>query len=127
MDYILDTHTLLWFLSGQKTLSKKANDIIMDSKINKSVSIASLWEIAIKNRIGKLSLKNGVTDFFERIESMGFGLLNIDRKCVEMCNTLPLIHRDPFDGIIIATAIVHHMTIITKDTNIQQYNVSWIW
>ena len=65
-----------------------------------------MWEISIKNRIGKLPLPNGVSEIFDEVERNGFGFIGVDRQCVEIYNTLPLIHRDPFDGIIIATAII---------------------
>lgn len=127
MGYILDTHALLWFLRGEERLSETAHKIILDDNLKKSVSIASIWEISIKNRIGKLPLKYGVSEIFDKIEDNGFGLIKIERKYVELYNTLPLIHRDPFDGIIIATAISEKMTIVTADENIQKYDVMWVW
>jgi PIN domain nuclease of toxin-antitoxin system len=93
MDYLLDTHALLWAMFEPGRLSPPAREVIADASKPKLISITSLWEIATKNRIGKL----------------------------------PLLHRDPFDGILAATAMVEKMTIITADTNIQKYNVSWIW
>jgi len=127
MNYILDTHVLLWFWQDEVKLSEKARQIILNKDFKKSISIASLWEISIKNRIGKLFLANGISDIFDRIETNGFGLLRMDRKCVEIYNTLPLIHRDPFDGMIVATAISENMSVITSDENIQKYNVKWVW
>jgi len=127
MKYILDTHALLWFFEGDTKLSETARKIIFDDNSTKFISVASIWEISIKNRIGKLPLKKSLSDIFDKIESNGFGIIGIDRKCVEIYNTLPLIHRDPFDGIIIATAKYKQMTIITSDENIQKYDVDWIW
>lgn len=127
MNYILDTHTLLWFMQDEEKLSETVRQIILDNTSKKFVSVASLWEIAIKNRIGKLPLKEGITDIFKEIETNGFGIIGIDCESVEIYNTLPLIHRDPFDGMIIATSVLEQMTIITTDENIQKYDVSWIW
>lgn len=127
MNYILDTHTLLWFLQGEEKLSETVRQIILDNTLKKFVSIASLWEIAIKNRIGKLPLKEGIADIFSEIKANGFGIIGIDCESVEIYNTLPLIHRDPFDAMIIATSVLEQMTIITADENIQKYDVSWIW
>jgi len=127
MNYILDTHVLLWFLRNEDKFSGKARQIILDNTCEKHISIVSLWEIAIKNRIGKLPLANGVSEVFDKIADNGFGLMKIDRKCVEIYNALPLIHRDPFDGMIIATAISRQMTIITADENIQKYDTDWVW
>lgn len=127
VDYILDTHVLLWFLQGNNQISETARDIICDKTCKKFISIVSTWEIAIKNRIRKLPLPNGIFDVFDKIESNGFGFIGIERKCVEIYNSLPLIHRDPFDGMIVASAIYKQMTIVTADENIQQYDVSWVW
>jgi len=127
MDYILDTHVLLWSIFDTNKLSESSQRILLDSDCRKFISISTMWEIAIKNRIGKLPLPHGISDIFDQVEMNGFGFVEINRKCVEIYNTLPLIHRDPFDGIIIATAILGKMTIITADENIQKYDVSWIW
>ena len=127
MNYILDTHTLLWFLRGEEKFSEAARKVILDSSAKKFISIASLWEIAIKNRIGKLPLKKGIADIFEKIEANGFGLLEVDRKYIEIYSAIPLIHRDPFDGIIVATAMAEQMTLITADEDIQKYDINWIW
>ena len=66
-------------------------------------------------------------DVFSAIETRGYGILDIDPKHIEIFNTLPLLHRDPFDGIIIATALLEKMTIVTADENIQKYDVPWVW
>ena len=126
-DYILDTHVLLWSMFNSNKLSKPAQHIIMDGNYRKFISIGTMWEISIKNRIGKLPLPHGIGDIFAEAKRNGFGLIGIDNECVELYNTLPLIHRDPFDGIIIATALLEQMTIITADENIQKYDVAWTW
>ena len=126
-NYILDTPALLWFLRDDENLSDDVRKIIFDKTAMKHVSIASMWEISIKNRIGKLPLKNGISEIFEKIEASGFGLLKINRNCIEAYNKLPLHHRDPFDGIIIATAISEQMTIITADEDILKYDVRCFW
>jgi len=127
MDYILDTHVLLWSIFDSNKLSESSQRILLDSDCRKFISISTMWEISIKNRIGKLPLPKGISDVFAEAEMNGFGVVEINQKCVEIYNTLPLIHRDPFDGIIIATAILGKMTIITADENIQKYDVPWVW
>jgi len=104
MEYILDTHVLLWSMFEPAKLSKSMQKILLDKNTQRAISISSIWEIAIKNRIGKLPLPNGIADVFSAIETRGYGILDIDQKHIEIFNTLPLLHRDPFDGIIIATA-----------------------
>jgi len=127
MDYLLDTHVLLWTIFDSDKLSPSAQRIILDKGTYKFISIATLWEISIKNRIGKLPLPNGLSGVFSEVEMNGFGIIGINQGCLEAYNTLPLFHRDPFDGIIIATALLQKMTIITADENIQKYDASWIW
>jgi PIN domain nuclease of toxin-antitoxin system len=127
MDYIMDTHVLLWSIFDSAKLSERAQDILLDTNCRKFVSISSVWEIAIKNRIGKLPLPNGLSDIFSEIEANGFGYRGIGLQNVKVYNELPLLHRDPFDGIIVATAICEQMTIITADANIQKYEVPWVW
>jgi len=127
MNYILDTHTLLWSIFDSDKLSKSAQKIILDEDSRKFISVISLWEIAIKNRIGKLPFPNGIADIFYGVEVMGYGMAKVEHSHFEAYAELPLIHRDPFDGMIIATAIAEDMAIITADENIQKYDVSWVW
>jgi len=127
MDYILDTHVLLWAMFEPNKLSQSSQKILTSRDLRKFISMSSMWEIAIKNRIGKLPLPTGISGVFSMAEYINIGLVGIDQKHIETYNTLPLLHRDPFDGIIIATAILENMTIITADENIQKYDVSWTW
>jgi PIN domain nuclease of toxin-antitoxin system len=127
MDYLLDTHVLLWSIYENDKLTKTAHAILMDGNCGKFVSITSLWEIAIKNRIGKLPLPGGLSEVFAETETLGYGLVGIDQQHLEVYAKLPLLHRDPFDGLIIATALIENMTIITTDENIHKYDVSWVW
>jgi len=89
-----------------------------------------MWEISIKNRINrksKLPLPNGVAGVFDEINANGYGYVGINRQCIEVYNKLPLIHGDPFDGILIAAALVGDMTLVTADEEIQKYDVKWTW
>ena len=125
--YILDTHILLWSIFDSRKLSQSAQAIIFDRNSRKFISISTMWEISIKNRIGKLRLPKGLAGIFSEIEMNGFGIIGIDRQCIEIYDNLPLLHRDPFDAIIIASAIAENMTIVSADENIQKYDVSCIW
>jgi len=127
MAYLLDTHVILWTMFEPGKLSHSAQQIIDDVNTSKVASISSIWEIAIKNRIGKLPLPTGIDGVLHEIETSDVGIIGIDRQHIEIYTALPLLHRDPFDGIIIATAIMENMTIITADENIQKYDVSWTW
>jgi PIN domain nuclease of toxin-antitoxin system len=127
MDYLLDTHVLLWIIFDSDKLSASVQKIILDKNSRKFISISSLWEISIKNRIGKLPLPHGLPGVFSEVGMNGFGIIGINQGCLEFYNALPLLHRDPFDGIIIATALLQNMTIVTTDENIQKYDVPWVW
>ena len=127
MDYILDTHVFLWTVFDSKKLSEVSKNILLDSRHRKFISISTMWEIAIKNRVGKLTIPHSISNVFNQAEMNGFGIIEINQKCIEIYNTLPLIHRDPFDGIIIATAMLGKMTIITADETIKKYDVNCVW
>ncbi|MCL2168686.1 MAG: type II toxin-antitoxin system VapC family toxin [Defluviitaleaceae bacterium] len=127
MRYILDTHTLLWVIFEPNKLSCAAKDILVDTDTRKFVSIASVWEIAIKNRIGKLPLSAGFSGVLSDLNELGCGIVDIAPGHIEVYRNLSLLHRDPFDGIIVATALTEGMTIITADKNIQMYDAPWVW
>jgi len=126
MDILLDTCSALWFLIGDEKMSMSARDIICDAENKVYVSIASVWEVAIKISINKLDFDSGINGFINAIEDNGFLLLIIDTNDTKAVANLPFVHRDPFDRMLIAQAITHNMTIMTTDTEIVKYNVSYI-
>jgi PIN domain nuclease of toxin-antitoxin system len=126
--YLLDTHTVLWFLDGNKELlSQIARSIIEDQQRIKFVSLVSVWEVGIKTSIGKLKFPENTSGFVKQIQKNGFELLPITTDYVIAIEKLPHIHRDPFDRLLVATAVSEQLTIITADDNIARYNVSHIW
>ncbi|MCL2763466.1 MAG: type II toxin-antitoxin system VapC family toxin, partial [Treponema sp.] len=125
--YLLDTHTAMWFLNGDVKLSKNAKETILNLSNTKYLSIASAWEIAIKLSIGKLDIVKSTADFLHDAKENGFILIPISPASLTVLETLPMIHRDPFDRLLIATAITEQMTLITDDENIAKYEVSQIW
>ena len=127
MDILLDTHTVLWFFEDDERLSKSAIEAIYNPDNKKYVSIATLWESAIKYSIGKLKLDGGIEGFIEAIDDNGFILLNIEPEHIKTFTDLPYIHRDPFDRIITAQAMVEDMAIMTSDDNIVKYEIKSIW
>lgn len=122
MEYLLDTHTFLWFINGDDQLSEKAKNVIMKPEAVKYVSIATLWEIAIKVNIGKLSLDIGYADLRQQIIGNGFEILPITFEHAAALIALELYHRDPFDRMIIAQALSEQLTVIGKDENFDKYN-----
>jgi len=127
MRYLLDTHAALWLFEGNKKLSQIAQDIIFGGENEIYVNIVSVWEVAIKVSLNKLDFDGGSEMFLSAIEASNIDLLGVSCDYVKMVEKLPFIHRDPFDRMIISSAIAEDLTIITIDENIQKYDVSWVW
>jgi len=125
--YLLDTHSAIWFFNGDDSLSENAKKIILNTSNIKYVSVVSAWEIAIKVSLGKLDFRGKVAGFINDIERNGFILAPIKPTHLTTLETLPMHHRDPFDRLLIATAIAEQMTLITTDENTPKYEVSHIW
>ena len=128
MKLLLDTHTLLWFIAGSQHLSQTARALIEDAANEKFVSIASLWETAIKISIGKMTLATPFEVLFpHQLAINGFELLPIEIKHTSAIISLPFHHRDPFDRILIAQAIEENMSLVSIDTAFDVYSVTRIW
>ena len=127
MNMILDTHALIWFLSGDKNMSEKAKAAIEDQGRTKFVSIASIWEMAIKISLGKLKIPKGFEYFLKLIEENGFLVLPIEIEHTVVISTLDFIHRDPFDRVLIAQSKTNKIPIVTRDNTIRLYDVETIW
>jgi PIN domain nuclease of toxin-antitoxin system len=127
MNNLLDTHTLIWFINGDKALSVQAKDKIEDSNAINYVSIASLWEIAIKISLGKLELRTPFTEIRNQIRVNSFQILPVSFEDTLAVSTLPFHHRDPFDRILIAQAVNNNLQILTKDAAFENYDVSIVW
>jgi PIN domain nuclease of toxin-antitoxin system len=123
MSYLLDTHTLLWWLSENPLLSTQAKIIISTPENLIFVSAASAWEISIKKAIGKLDAPD---DLEQAIVYNNFIPLEITIKDGDLAGKLPNYHNDPFDRMLIAQAMNNNLTIITKDSKIPQYQVKTI-
>src|ERR1700748_408985 len=117
MEYLLDTHSFLWFINGDEQLSRKAQNGIADPEAIKYISIASFWEIAIKLNLGKLSLDMHYQDLRQQVIINGFEILPITFEHTIELTGLELHHRDPFDRIIIAQALCENLIVISKDGN----------
>ncbi len=124
--YLLDTCALLWFLDDAEQLSREARDIIGKSN-ELYFSIASLWEIAIKKSINKLDIEESVTDIESICDNYGIIIVPIKTKHLERLQLLPRIHSDPFDRLIISTAMEEKMKLITHDSKIRQYDIELLW
>jgi len=128
MNVLLDTHTLLWFISGDERTSQNARNIIESDSTKLFVSIASLWEIAIKINIGKLDLHIPFKKLQKEVLNNNFTIFPIEFTHTVQLSKLEPIHRDPFDRILISQALVENLTIISKDTTFSAYKglkTSW--
>jgi PIN domain nuclease of toxin-antitoxin system len=118
---LLDTHALLWGLSGDDRLGPKARDLIVDPGNQVLVSIVSLWEIAVKVRIAKL--EGNVAEIAKAMADAGMDLLGISVAHLTTLRRLPSHHRDPFDHLLIAQAISEDATFISDDRHVSGYGV----
>lgn len=123
--YLLDTHVIYWALRGSEKLPEKVKYIL--EKEDCCISIASLWEMSIKNALGKLELNRTCREIAAFYGSEGIPLLSITPDDCDILNQLPFHHKDPFDRIIIAQAITNKCQIVTKDHIIQEYDVQTVW
>ncbi|MEM7621123.1 MAG: type II toxin-antitoxin system VapC family toxin [Pseudomonadota bacterium] len=120
MSLLIDTQILLWWLSDDKKLSQTSRNLIATSE-TVSVSIASLWEIVIKESIGKLTVD--LVAMFDFIPTSGFNTYPIQPNHLLTLSSLPHHHRDPFDRVIISQALSDRLTIVTSDHAFDQYKV----
>ncbi|MCL2421999.1 MAG: type II toxin-antitoxin system VapC family toxin [Defluviitaleaceae bacterium] len=128
MRYLLDTHTAFWYFEGSTTLSKKAKAVIDDDKNEILVSIVSAWEIAIKHSLHREETTLcSVKEFFDEVESSGLKLIGLEPQHVRAIEVLPYHHRDPFDRLLIATAIAEDIVFVSADANVPAYDVKWLW
>jgi len=127
MKLLLDTHTFLWFINNSPQLSIDAKNLI-ESDVDLLLSIASLWEIAIKVSIDKLTIPNTYDQFIpQQVQLNDMEILSISMAHLTVVTTLPFHHRDPFDRLLIAQAMVEKMSIISADEIFDSYGISRIW
>jgi len=126
MTYLLDTHTLIWFLENDPRLPPITRTQI-ETTPTIFISIVSLWEIAIKANIGKLALSFPFNTIEPNLITVGITQLPITFKDIEIYLSLPLHHRDPFDRILIAQAINYSLTLISQDVQMDAYSIQRLW
>ena len=128
MRLLLDTHTFLWFIGGDDKLSDVARKLIKDTRNQPLLSIASVWEMAIKLSIGKLSLSQPFASLIpQQMRLNGIDLLSIEVEHVATVVQLPFYHRDPFDRLLIAQAMGEHIPIVSIDAAFDAYAVELLW
>lgn len=123
---LLDTCAFIWFLEDSPKLSHEAKAIIEDGEMV-YLSIVSLWEIAIKKNLGKLEIKQTMAELAQICWETDIIILPIKTSYLDKLEVLPGIHGDPFDRLIISTAMKEGSPIVTHDANIVRYNIPVIW
>ena len=127
MRYLLDTHVIIWMVEDSPNLPLAVKEIIKNPKNQIAISLISLWEIAIKMNIDKLTLNLTFDELVDVLRGGDFDFIQIEDEYLSGVLKLPLLHKDPFDRLLITTAIAEKMTFITMDENIRKYDISWVW
>ena len=128
MDYLLDTHALLWIVTDDRQLSNKVKKIFLDEQNILFISTASLWEIAIKVSLKRLVLGQSLTDFFyKHVIGNNVRLLEIKLEHLAVLETLEFHHKDPFDRLIICQSIIEKIPILSNDKIFSKYPIKRIW
>ena len=120
-----DTHAFLWWLSDSRRLKRDARTAISETSALVHVSAATIWEIAIKTRLGKVN--PGTKHLDQEIAANQFSELAISARHALAAGNLPLYHDDPFDRMLIAQAQLEDLTIVTHDETFGQYKVAVLW
>lgn len=128
MRVLLDTHAFLWWIAGDDRLSDRASQTIADSRNEIFVSAASIWEIAIKARLGRLSIPGDPGRFIDGqiVENSFRGLPIVAGHALRLWD-LPDHHQDPFDRMLIAQAQVEGLALVSRDALVAQYDVEVVW
>lgn len=128
MRMLLDTHALLWFYLGGPQLSGTARSLIEDPAHTKLISPASYWELAIKISLGKYILTESYDEFIQHaIVDNGFGILAVEPRHTARLISLPHHHKDPFDRLLVAQALVETLALVSSDVMLDQYPIVRLW
>ncbi|MHC5718853.1 MAG: type II toxin-antitoxin system VapC family toxin [Nostoc sp.] len=128
MNFLLDTHTLIWWSIDPVKLSQQARNLLDDRSNTLFLSIISVWEIQIKLQIGKLTLKMPLSELIkDQQETNDLQLLPIELTHIYALTNLPNHHRDPFDRLLIAQATVEKVPIVSIDSDFDRYPIQRLW
>lgn len=126
--FLLDTHTFIWFATGDLQISELAKSKIDDPAVRIYLSTVSVWEMAIKSSIGKLNLKKPLKELVqEQITLNKYYVLDVGLAHSFQVQSLPFFHKDPFDRTLIAQAIVEGLPVLGKDAIFDAYEVNRVW
>ena len=127
MTLLLDTHAFLWFVAGDRRLSVTARRALDDAKAKPLLSVASVWELAIKSSLGRLELPESLDRYLARKLSTNLRLLPLELSHVVAVERLPFHHQDPFDRVLVAQALSEGLPIVTRDAAFRKYGVDVLW
>ena len=128
MNYLLDTHTFIWWDSQPDKLSSQVLEYCQDSHHQLFLSMASIWEMQIKYQLGKLQLSTGLKQLVQdQVKNNGILLLAIKPEHIFRLTQLPNVHKDPFDRLLISQAIQEKMTLLSRDAVFNDYPVNVCW
>jgi PIN domain nuclease of toxin-antitoxin system len=127
MKCLVDTHAFLWFMAGDPRLSRAARRAIEAGDDEWCLSAASVWEMAIKSSLGRLTLPSPASEYVADKVQNGLRVLPVDWPHAAAVERLPFHHHDPFDRLLVAQAQSDHLSIVTKDSIFRQYGVSVVW
>lgn len=127
MAYILDTHVFLWFASGDSLLPETIKTKIKDINQPCFLSAVSLWEITIKQKLGKLKLEISLQELFDYADRNQIEILQINYDHLLTLAKLPNHHNDPFDRLIISQAISENLILLSRDKELKKYKVEHQW
>ena len=127
MGILLDTAAIIWIATDETKLSDAALAAYRDRSNSAFISVVSIWEMLVKNRLGKLPLPSPIPELLGPLRAHGVSTLSLTESAVLRVSGLPDIHRDPFDRMLICQALDEGLSIVTPDYPIQSYPVSTIW
>ena len=128
MKLLLDTHPFLWSIWEPARFSAKASAVYFDPTNTRYLSYASVWEMTIKFQLGKMPFSSPPSDWIEKTcRNQAISLLPIVLEDILALEKLPLLHRDPFDRLLVAQASTQGMILMTKDQEILSYSVQTVW
>jgi PIN domain nuclease of toxin-antitoxin system len=127
VNLLLDTHAFLWFVTGDERLSARARQAMENADAELFLSAASIWEMAIKSCLGRLTLPAPLSEYVAEKLEHGFRVLPVDWTHAVAVEKMPFHHRDPFDRLLVAQAVAEGMPLVSADPEFRAYKVKVIW
>jgi PIN domain nuclease of toxin-antitoxin system len=128
MKLLLDTHAFIWWISASEKLSTRIYDLLHEAESELFLSVASIWEIQIKLQLGKLTIKEPLDESIRKQQNENnMQVLPVLAAHAMMVGKLSMHHKDPFDQMLIAQAAVEDLTLVTHDSELNQYAIKTIW